>query len=109
MSKKLFIRESSGLVRQMSAKHAFAKVIVPISLYCTLIYSPAIPAANWYIGIAIAPIMALPIFLVYLKLAEYIPRSSGEYIYISRIIELALVFRKVYEVGKSLKILRSLK
>lgn len=87
--KKLFIRESSGLVRQMGAKHAFAKVlalIVPISLYYTLIYSPAIPAANWYIGIAIAPIMALPIFLVYLKLAEYIPRSSGEYIYISRII-----------------------
>ncbi|BCU71592.1 APC family permease [Stygiolobus caldivivus] len=87
--KKLFIRESSGLVRQMGAKHAFAKVlalIVPISLYYTLIYSPAIPAANWYIGITIAPIIALPIFLVYLKLAEYIPRSSGEYIYISRII-----------------------
>ncbi|MEJ2777202.1 APC family permease [Sulfolobaceae archaeon RB850M] len=87
--KKLFIRESSGLVRQMGAKHAFAKVlalIVPISLYYTLIYSPAIPAANWYIGITVAPLMALPIFLVYLKLAEYIPRSSGEYIYISRII-----------------------
>jgi amino acid transporter len=89
MSKKLFIRESSGLVRQMGAKHAFAKVlalIVPISLYYTLIYSPSIPAANWFIGIIIAPILALPIFLTYLKLAEYIPRSSGEYIYISRIV-----------------------
>jgi hypothetical protein len=41
MSKKVFIRESSGLVRQMGSKHAFAKVlalIVPISLYYTLIY-----------------------------------------------------------------------
>ena len=87
--KKLFIRESSGLVRQMGARHSFAKVlalIVPISVYYTLIYSPSTPAANWFIGLAIAPIMALPIFLVYLKLAEYIPRSSGEYIYISRII-----------------------
>ncbi len=87
--KRIFIRESSGLIRQMGAKHAFAKVlalIVPISLYYTLIYSPSIPAANWFIGIIIAPIMALPIFLTYLKLAEYIPRSSGEYIYISRIL-----------------------
>jgi len=89
MSKKVFIRESSGLVRQMGSKHAFAKVlalIVPISLYYTLIYSPALHAANWYIGILISPVIALPIFLTYLKLAEYIPRSSGEYIYISRII-----------------------
>ncbi len=89
MSKKVFIRESSGLVRQMGSKHAFAKVlalIVPISLYYTLIYSPALPAANWYVGIVIAPLLALPIFMTYLKLAEYIPRSSGEYIYISRII-----------------------
>ncbi len=88
-SKGIFIRESSGLVRQMGAKHAFSKVlalIVPISLYYTLIYSPSLPAANWFIGIAIAPVIALPIFLTYLKLAEYIPRSSGEYIYISRIL-----------------------
>ncbi|BBG25158.1 hypothetical protein IC006_2493 [Sulfuracidifex tepidarius] len=89
MSKKVFIRESSGLVRQMGSKHAFAKVlalIVPISLYYTLVYSPALPAASWYVGIIISPLLALPIFMTYLKLAEYIPRSSGEYIYISRIV-----------------------
>ncbi|EZQ12276.1 hypothetical protein CM19_00025 [Candidatus Acidianus copahuensis] len=90
MSKKgLFIRESSGLIREMGAKHSFGKVlalIVPISAYYTLIYSPALPSANWNIGIVIAAILALPIFFTYLKLAEYIPRSSGEYVYISRIL-----------------------
>uniref|UniRef100_A0A2U9ILF5 APC family permease n=1 Tax=Acidianus sulfidivorans JP7 TaxID=619593 RepID=A0A2U9ILF5_9CREN len=88
-SKKIFIRESSGLVRQMSSKHAFAKVlalIVPISAYYTLVYSPALPAADWTLGIFIAAIIALPVFMTYLKLAEHIPRSSGEYIYITRIL-----------------------
>jgi hypothetical protein len=79
MFKRLFIRESSGLVRQMGAKHAFAKVlalIAPVSVYYTLIYSPSVPAANWTIGIILAPLLALPIFLTYLKLAEYIPRET---------------------------------
>ncbi|QIW23967.1 APC family permease [Sulfolobus sp. S-194] len=91
--KKIFIRESSGLVRQMSSRHAFAKVlamIVPISVYYTMVYSPALPGANWTLGIILASIVALPIFLTYLKLAEHIPRSSGEYIYITRILNPAL-------------------
>ncbi|BFH74045.1 APC family permease [Sulfurisphaera javensis] len=91
--KKIFIRESSGLVRQMSSRHAFAKVlamIVPISVYYTMVYSPALPGADWSLGIVLAAIVALPIFLTYLKLAEHIPRSSGEYIYITRILHPAL-------------------
>lgn len=91
--KRVFIRESSGLVRQMTARHAFAKVlalIAPISVYYTLTYSPTLPAANWTIGIVLPAILALPIFLTYLKLAEHIPRSSGEYIYITRILHPSL-------------------
>jgi len=88
-NKKKFIRESSGLVRELNARDSFAKVlgvIVPISAYYTLVYSPALPAASWNLGIFIAAILALPILFVYLKLAEHIPRSGGEYIYITRIL-----------------------
>ncbi|MUM64920.1 amino acid permease [Acidianus infernus] len=89
MSKGLFIRESSGLVRQMDARHSFSKVFVfinPLSVYYTLLYAPALPSASWSIGIILPVILALPVFLVYLFLSEYVPRSSGEYIYISRIL-----------------------
>ena len=89
MSKGIFVRESSGLVRQMDSKHSFSKVFVfinPLSVYYTLLYAPALPAASWSIGIILPVILAIPVFLVYLFLSEYIPRSSGEYIYISRIL-----------------------
>jgi hypothetical protein len=65
----------------MGAKHAFAKVlalIAPVSVYYTLIYSPSVPAVNWTIGIILAPLLALPIFLTYLKSAECIPRETVE-------------------------------
>jgi len=88
-SKKIFVRESSGLIRELNAKDAFARVfgvIVPISVYYTLLYSPTLPAASWNIGVILAAILAIPVLFVYLKLAEHIPRSGGEYIYITRIL-----------------------
>jgi hypothetical protein len=80
MSKGLFLRESSGLVRQMDARHSFSKVFVfinPLSVYYTLLYAPALPSASWSIGIIPPVVLALPVFLGYLSLSEYVPRSSG--------------------------------
>ncbi len=88
--KNVFIRESSGLVKQfgmMDAAGKVANVMLPLAAFYTLLWAPTIPGANNF-GIAaiIASFFAIPPLFVYMRLSELIPRSSGEYIYISRFI-----------------------
>ncbi|MFP3202702.1 MAG: amino acid permease [Sulfolobus sp.] len=85
---KLFIRESSGLIKHFGIKDAAGKVltlVLPLAAYYTLLYSPGVPGAdNFGLSALIGFLFAIPPFYIYLRLSELIPRSSGEYIYISR-------------------------
>ncbi|MFP3203148.1 MAG: amino acid permease [Sulfolobus sp.] len=85
---KIFIRESSGLVRQFGILDAAGKVMnimLPLAAFYTLLYAPGIPGAdNFGLSALIGVLFAIPPFYIYLRLSELIPRSSGEYIYISR-------------------------
>ncbi|MFP3203155.1 MAG: amino acid permease [Sulfolobus sp.] len=85
---KLFIRESSGLIKHFGAKDAAGKVlnlVLPLAAFYTLLYAPGIPGAdNFGLSALIGVLFAIPPFYIYLRLSELIPRSSGEYIYISR-------------------------
>ncbi len=86
--KNVFIRESSGLVKQFGAKDAAGKIltlVLPLAAYYTLLYAPGVPGAdNFGISALVGILFAIPPFYMYLRMSELIPRSSGEYIYISR-------------------------
>ncbi|MBB5255141.1 amino acid permease [Sulfurisphaera ohwakuensis] len=85
---KIFVRESSGLIKQFGMFDAAGKVMnvmLPLAAYYTLLYSPGVPGANNFgLSALIGFLFAIPPFYIYLRLSELIPRSSGEYIYISR-------------------------
>jgi amino acid transporter len=88
--KKLFVRESSGLIRDISAKDAFsmnfaylgpaAGVAYPLS------FAVALLGSNWVLAVALGAILMFPVALLYYKLASIMPRSAGDYIYISRVL-----------------------
>jgi len=89
-SKKIFVRESSGLIRDIGALDAFsmnfaylgpaAGVAYPLTFAIDLLGS------NWLLATVLGAVLMFPVALLYYKLAGLIPRSAGDYIYISRII-----------------------
>ena len=86
--KKVFVRESSGLVREIDAKDAFsmnfsylgpaAGVAYPLS------FAAVLAGANWLLSGILAAIIMAPVAVMYYYLSRLIPRSAGDYIYISR-------------------------
>ena len=88
MQKKAFVRESSGLIREIDAKDAFsmnfsylgpaAGVAYPLSFAAVLI------GASWILSGILAALIMVPVAIMYYYLSRLIPRSAGDYIYISR-------------------------
>jgi amino acid transporter len=89
----VFIRQSSGLTRQVSARDALMYCAMNPGLLYALVYivwAPAFfPGAHMGIGVLFV-LLIFPIAGLYWYFSVSMPRSGGEYIYISRTLHPAL-------------------
>lgn len=83
----IFVRKASGLIRRVSPFQALsysfqAPALLLVAIYMiwgTILY----PGANYLVG-SWAVIVIYPSVLIYVLLAIAMPRSGGEYLYVSR-------------------------
>ncbi|RJP17124.1 MAG: APC family permease [Candidatus Abyssobacteria bacterium SURF_5] len=92
-----FARKATGLVRELSAWHAFAFNSSFINIGLILIYSflyiPSFhPGASMMLACILGAVAAIPMALINAMLASTYARSGGEYVYNSRIISPAVGF-----------------
>ncbi len=87
---KMFVRQSSGLVREISSQDALIGSLVCFNLAIaaiTLMTLPyTFPGANMPIAVLLALIPAAVLGGVYVLFGIVMPRSGGDYVYISRAI-----------------------
>jgi amino acid transporter len=86
-SQDVFIRKSSGLTRQISARDALMYCAMNPGLLYALVYivwAPAFyPGAHMGIGVLFV-LLIFPVAGLYWYFSVSMPRSGGEYVYISR-------------------------
>jgi APA family basic amino acid/polyamine antiporter len=98
MSKpEVFVRSKSGLVRVMNAHDALIFNIVNISFFSASLFAfqlaPVIfPGGNVPIAFVLTILFTAPLYLAYALLATSYPRSGGDYVFLSRLINPALAF-----------------
>ncbi|MGQ4911617.1 MAG: APC family permease [Candidatus Thorarchaeota archaeon] len=97
-SPTVFVRRASGLVRAWSPLDALIYNMVSCGTWggvmvWILYYSPLLfPGASIPLSLAIAGVGFIPMFFVYSILATAMPRSGGDYVFISRGLHPALSF-----------------
>jgi amino acid transporter len=88
-----FARKATGLVRQAGAKDVFIYNVnfinIAIGVAFMFLFMPngSYPGVNIYISTILCTLIVLPTSLVYAMFASAMPRSGGEYVYISRAIK----------------------
>jgi hypothetical protein len=89
MSKTLFVRESSGLKKEVSALDAIMLNLGNMSAGVALFtgISPYIPQGGIiWIAAIIGLLLTIPQAIMYTLLSYRIPRTGGDYVWISRIL-----------------------
>lgn len=85
-----FARKATGLVRQAGAKDVFVYNVnfinIAIGVAFMFLFMPngSYPGVNIYLSIILCTLFVLPTSLVYAMFASAMPRSGGEYVYVSR-------------------------
>ena len=83
-----FLRESTGFVREFSALDAFAlnfSFLGPAAgVAYPLFVSAFLPNASWFVSVLLASALMIPLVINYYLLTIAIPRSGGDYIFVSR-------------------------
>jgi basic amino acid/polyamine antiporter, APA family len=93
-----FVREATGLVREFSAFDAFmigtAVVLPGIFGYSSIVgfISGADPGANFVLSAIFGFLIMAPMGFIYILIAGVLPRSGGDYVWISRTIHPVLGF-----------------
>lgn len=96
--KKIFVRQATGLVRSLSAFDLFnlsyGQIMPAVGIVFIVSLSPfAFPQSNMFYAFLIAiPLVGLGPALLYSMLAASMPRTGGDYVYVSRAIHPALGF-----------------
>ena len=85
----LFVRNSTGLVRDLTAFDAFnlvfSAVLIPVGITQVMGFTPQFwPHANMLVSFLIASPLVLTFGLVYLYFTVLMPRSGGDYVWLSR-------------------------
>ena len=86
-----FARKATGLVRQAGAKDVFVYNVnfinIAIGVAFMFLFMPngSYPGVNIYISTILCTLVVLPTSLVYAMFASAMPRSGGEYNFLSRI------------------------
>jgi amino acid transporter len=89
--KPIFVRKASGLVREMDLKDIILwnSVAAGIGLgeisFLVPMYLGIVPGANFYLGGILAIIGGLIINAIYAHFLSAMPRSGGEYVFLSRL------------------------
>lgn len=96
-SQELFVRNATGLVRELSPFDAFnlvfSAVLIPVGISEALGFSPAVFAgANVAVSFVIAAILMVAFGAVYLYFTNLMPRSGGDYVWVSRTLSPAVGF-----------------
>jgi amino acid transporter len=85
-----FARQATGLVRQAGALDVFIyntnfiNIAIGVAFIFLFVPAGAYPGANVYVTILLTVLVVLPTNLVYGALASIMPRSGGDYVYVSR-------------------------
>jgi basic amino acid/polyamine antiporter, APA family len=96
-SRDLFVRNATGLVRELSAFDAFnlvfSAVLIPVGITQVMGFTPQFwPHANMLVSFLIATPLVLCFGLVYLYFTILMPRSGGDYVWVSRTLHPSLGF-----------------
>lgn len=85
-----FARQATGLVRQAGAFDVFVyntnfiNIAIGVAFIFLFVPAGAYPGANIYLAIVFTVVAVLPTNLVYGMMASIMPRSGGDYVYVSR-------------------------
>jgi APA family basic amino acid/polyamine antiporter len=102
MEKKVFARESTGLVRQIAPHQAFIYNFMAIGLYgftwATLFSNgyAVFPGANLGLSILTLALAAVPFYLATAMLSSAMPRAGGDYVWQSRVIHPSVGFASTF-------------
>jgi amino acid transporter len=88
-SRNLFVRNATGLVRELSAFDAFnlvfSAVLIPVGITEVMAFTPTFwPHANMLLSFLLATPLVGSCGLVYLYYTVIMPRSGGDYVWVSR-------------------------
>lgn len=87
---ELFARQSSGLVREIGLKDALAMnliIVAPAGVYIFMALALGVfPRTELIFPILVAGVITLVLGLLYGQLAAAMPRSGGDYVFMSRIV-----------------------
>lgn len=87
-----FSRKATGLVRQARASDVFIynvnfiNIAIGVAFMFLFMPSGAYPHTNMYIATIACTVLVLPSSLVYAMFASAMPRSGGDYVYVSRVL-----------------------
>jgi amino acid transporter len=88
-SRNLFVRNATGLVRELNAFDAFnlvfSAVLIPVGITEVMAFTPIFwPHANMLLSFLLATPLVATCGLVYLYFTVIMPRSGGDYVWVSR-------------------------
>src|SRR6266849_7704119 len=88
-SQGLFVRNATGLVRELNAFDAFnlvfSAVLIPVGITQVMSFTPTFwPHANMLVSFLLATPLVGACGLVYLYFTVIMPRSGGDYVWVSR-------------------------
>jgi amino acid transporter len=93
---RFYVRRSSGLIRTISGRSALIANLVGMGILVNIFWvyyaSALYPNADLPSTVFIAMVLNLLIAYVYWMLATAMPRTGGDYVYVSRIFHPALGF-----------------
>ncbi len=88
-TRNLFVRNATGLVRELSGFDAFnlvfSAVLIPVGITEVMDFTPTFwPHANMLLSFLLATPLVATCGLVYLYFTVIMPRSGGDYVWVSR-------------------------
>ncbi len=95
-SKSVFVRDATGLVKQLSGMDALGMAVTQMGLlyvFNVVAFTPAFyPEANPLLGPFIGLLLILPIAGMYVLFSIAMPRSGGDYVWVGRIFHPSIGF-----------------
>jgi APA family basic amino acid/polyamine antiporter len=91
----VFVREATGLVRELSVWDAMFFNILTASIFTFTFYTDppiAFPGGNMVLATILMTIISLPMFVAYSMLGVSMPRGGGDYMFQSRTLPSVLAF-----------------
>src|SRR5947209_2008968 len=93
----MFVRNATGLVRELSPFDAFnlvfSAVLIPVGITQAMSFAPTFwPGANVLVSFLLSVPLVLCFGMVYLYFTVAMPRSGGDYVWVSRVLGPGLGF-----------------